>query len=106
VNELEELVADLDLRYLVDRVWCSASIGFEKPRSRFFESVASDLGIAPIQAVMVGDSFVADVIGVRGARIPAIWVRRPNIEQYRWHAETLFGAVELMLRENGEESSL
>lgn len=74
VPELADLVADLGLADLLDALFNSALIGFEKPHPRAFRGALDGLG-APDQVWMVGDQLRADVEGAEAVGIPAILVR-------------------------------
>lgn len=57
-------------------VLASAAVGAAKPDPGIFEAACEALGVAPSQAVMIGDDPWADVDGACGAGIPVIHVRR------------------------------
>ena len=54
----------------------SGEVGSGKPNREVFLQVASELGVSPDEAVMVGDSWDRDVVGAQGAGIAAVWVAR------------------------------
>jgi len=54
----------------------SVEVGVGKPDPRIFEIAAERLGVAPSDAVYVGDSLVRDVAGAHAARMRAIWIDR------------------------------
>ncbi len=54
----------------------SAEVGVGKPDPRIFTLTADRLGVAPGDAVMVGDSLVRDVGGAKSAGMPAVWIDR------------------------------
>lgn len=65
---------DTGLSDYVDRVVLSEDVGINKPDRRIFEYALSlGAGFAPSEAVMVGDSWTADIIGASNAEIPSIW---------------------------------
>jgi FMN phosphatase YigB (HAD superfamily) len=51
---------------------CSSDIGRRKPHPLVFEHALRELGVAPGEAVMVGDSFENDVRGARAAGMTAV----------------------------------
>jgi FMN phosphatase YigB (HAD superfamily) len=53
----------------------SCDLGYMKPHPRIFEHALEHLGIAPGDAVMVGDSIRADVVGSQALGMTAIWRR-------------------------------
>ncbi|MFH1469749.1 MAG: HAD-IA family hydrolase [Pseudomonadota bacterium] len=65
------IVEGLGLDALVDTVVISAEVGIEKPDPRIFHLACDRLGVAPAEAVHVGDSLGSDVRGARGAGLTA-----------------------------------
>jgi putative hydrolase of the HAD superfamily len=61
------LLEDLDLAGWLDAVVDSAVVGFEKPDPRIFRRAAEMLGVAPTEAIHVGDLYSVDVVGARAA---------------------------------------
>ncbi len=65
-----------------DTVSWSEEMGFEKPDPRIFALVLERIGAGPEEAVYVGDSLAADVLGAEGAGITPIHAdhrrRRPD----------------------------
>lgn len=74
VPELPELISALGLDQLIDRVFTSARVGWEKPNAKIFTAALIALG-DPGQAWMVGDNPIADIAGAEAVGIPAILVR-------------------------------
>ncbi|MBX3166622.1 MAG: HAD family hydrolase [Candidatus Eremiobacteraeota bacterium] len=54
----------------------SSDYGFRKPDSRLFEKALAELGVAPEQAVYIGDSPYRDAYGAQRAGLVGCWVRR------------------------------
>lgn len=75
IPELPQLVTGLGLGPYIDAVFCSASIGYEKPHPEAFRIALSATG-RPRHAWMVGDNPVADVDGATAVGLPATLVRR------------------------------
>jgi putative hydrolase of the HAD superfamily len=88
VPELGQIVAGLGLADMVEHVSCSAETGYEKPHARAYASVLDRLH--PVEAWMVGDNVVADVLGAEAVGLPAVLVRRPDPRAARY-ADTLAG---------------
>jgi len=65
------IVAGLGLDRAVDAVLISAAVGVAKPDPHIFLRACDLLGVAPSEAVHVGDSRSADVEGARGAGLSA-----------------------------------
>jgi putative hydrolase of the HAD superfamily len=74
VPELSTLVEQLGLGGLVERVFSSASTGYEKPHPEAFRLALRAFGDPP-RRWMVGDNPTADVAGAEAIGIPAILVR-------------------------------
>jgi putative hydrolase of the HAD superfamily len=74
VPELAQLVEQLGLAGLIDRVFSSATIGYEKPHPEIYRHVL-DACQEPRERWMIGDNPIADVQGAQAAGIPAILVR-------------------------------
>jgi HAD superfamily hydrolase (TIGR01509 family) len=62
------------LRDLLDFVVDSAIVGVEKPDPRIFEIACERAGVAPHEAVHVGDIYEVDVVGARKAGLAALLV--------------------------------
>jgi putative hydrolase of the HAD superfamily len=74
VPELEALVHALGLSDLVEHVFSSALIGYDKPHPEAFRHALRECG-DPVRRWMVGDNPVADVAGARALGIPAVLIR-------------------------------
>jgi putative hydrolase of the HAD superfamily len=61
---------------LIDALVVSEAVGVSKPDPAIFRRALEQVDAAPADAVMVGDSWPADVEGARGAGIRAIWFNR------------------------------
>jgi putative hydrolase of the HAD superfamily len=96
VPELRQIVAALGLEDVVALVSCSAVTGYEKPHPQAFASVLDRL--RPAQAWMIGDNFLADVLGPEELGIPAVFVRRPDPRAVRY-ADSLTGVPALLMEE-------
>jgi len=74
-DSLEVLLANLDLGPF-DAILSSATVRSEKPDPRIFELALERLGVAPEEALHVGDSHGNDVVGARLVGIEAVLVDR------------------------------
>ncbi|HEY8154849.1 MAG TPA: HAD family hydrolase [Myxococcota bacterium] len=54
----------------------SDAVGLRKPRPEIFEAVLARLGVAPGEALHVGDSLRADVVGAAGLGMRTAWLTR------------------------------
>jgi len=83
-NLLEEQRDKLEFCALtpyVDALVVSGDVGISKPEPGIFRIALERLGVSGDEAVMVGDSWAADIVGARRAGIRAIWFnpwRRPR----------------------------
>jgi putative hydrolase of the HAD superfamily len=61
------------LEPFVDALVVSEEIGVPKPDPAIFDAALQRVACGPDEAVMVGDSWAADIVGARAAGIRAIW---------------------------------
>jgi HAD superfamily hydrolase (TIGR01549 family) len=61
-----------------DTIVISVEFGWRKPKPFVFNKVLSSLGVAAEEAIFVGDSFEADVIGAKSVGMSTIWVNKRN----------------------------
>jgi putative hydrolase of the HAD superfamily len=66
----------LGIRPAMTAILVSEAVGLAKPDPRVFHLVLEQLGVAPSQAVYVGDHPLVDVQGASDAGLTAIWLRR------------------------------
>jgi putative hydrolase of the HAD superfamily len=52
----------------------SACVGYVKPDPRIFFTALAELGVAPAQALFVGDSLRRDMAGARAIGMPHVWL--------------------------------
>lgn len=94
VPELPEIATSLGLDDVVDRVFTSAEMGYEKPRREAY-AIATQWCDEPATVWMVGDNPVADVEGAEAVGIPAILVRSEDPGGVRY-ARDLFGVADYL----------
>jgi HAD superfamily hydrolase (TIGR01549 family) len=75
-SSLREILAGLELDRHVDFVLPSGAVGVAKPNPAFFAIALDAAGVAPADALMVGDSYRADVRGAWAAGMDAVWLNR------------------------------
>src|SRR5579871_2343750 len=73
MDETREKIAFCGLTSLVDVVVVSGDEGISKPDPRIFHIALGRLGVAAADAVMVGDSWAADITGASRAGMRAVW---------------------------------
>lgn len=76
VKDVNNLVDRAGLRPYFDRIWISADVGVRKPHPRIFEISLDSMNIRPKEAVMVGDSLNADILGANNIGMASIWITR------------------------------
>ena len=73
VPELARIVECLGFAPYLDRIFCSALIGVEKPHPAFFNQVLHELGVSD-EIWVIGDNVKADIMGAKAAGLRAILV--------------------------------
>jgi HAD superfamily hydrolase (TIGR01509 family) len=79
--ETRDKLVFCDLLPLVDALVVSGDEGIAKPDPRIFHTALERLGVTAADAVMVGDSWAADIVGAARAGIHPVWFnprRRPR----------------------------
>ncbi len=74
--DLNRLIDNHRLRGYFEVVVISADEGIRKPDPRIFANTLSRLGVSAENAVMVGDTLPADILGARMSNIRSVWVTR------------------------------
>jgi HAD superfamily hydrolase (TIGR01662 family) len=69
-----------DLTQFFGVILSSAAVGLRKPRSDIFEKALAALDTKPSEAVFVGDSLQADMIGARTAGMRSIHILRKPVD--------------------------
>lgn len=75
-SRLGEIFDTLGVSRYLDFVLASGAAGAAKPNPRFYHMAAQAAGVAPHQAIMIGDSYHADVLGARAAGMDALLLDR------------------------------
>ncbi len=78
-GRLTGLLDALGLGVLLDTVVSSADVGLHKPDPRIFELACARLGIAPREAVHVGDHHYADVLGASSVGMTPVLIDRQEM---------------------------
>jgi putative hydrolase of the HAD superfamily len=74
--EQQEKMAQCGLDEFVDALIVSEKVGVVKPDPLIFRVALDRLAVSKEDAVMVGDSWAADVEGARAAGISVVWFNR------------------------------
>lgn len=73
LDEQQDKLQHCGLTPFVDELVASEDVGISKPARGIFEIALARAGVTAESAVMVGDSWVNDIQGARGAGIAAVW---------------------------------
>ena len=61
--------------------YCAADVGARKPHPAMFEQALAHAGVAPHEAVHVGDHPVDDVRGAAGAGMASVWLNLASVAE-------------------------
>ncbi len=75
-SNLRAILAELRLDEHLDFILPSGAVGVAKPNPAFYRLALEAVGVEPAEAVMVGDSYRADVRGAWSAGMDAVWLDR------------------------------
>jgi HAD superfamily hydrolase (TIGR01549 family) len=75
-SNLRGILAELGLDRWLDFVLPSGAVGVAKPDPAFYRLALEAAGVSPDDALMVGDSYRADVRGAWSAGMDALWLDR------------------------------
>jgi HAD superfamily hydrolase (TIGR01509 family) len=98
---IEQMLVEIGLRDLLSAVVDSSVVGFTKPDPRIFAVALERMGVAPGEALMIGDSPSADVDGAHAAGIRAAlidpydfypWSRAPRFTDVAAVTDALLAA--------------
>lgn len=67
-------IQKLGLTPYIDFLVTSEEVGVEKPHPSMFNNALAKLACAPTEALMIGDSYVKDIIGANALGISGIWI--------------------------------
>ena len=95
VPELGLIAKHLGLDRLIEEVYNSAEIGYEKPHPEIYNRALAKYGHAD-KLWMIGDNILADVLGAEQVGIKAILVRRADTRA-KHQFEDLYGVQEFVL---------
>jgi HAD superfamily hydrolase (TIGR01509 family) len=75
-SNLRGILSTLGLDRYLDFVLPSGAVGVAKPNPDFYRMALDHAGVEPAEALMVGDSYRADVRGAWSAGMDAVWLNR------------------------------
>ncbi len=82
-QDIRAALRRVDLDRWLDKIYCFKKIGFRKPSPEFFAYILEDLGLPREQVIMVGDDYVADVLGARQCGLEGGMVQQEYLEGFR-----------------------
>ncbi|WP_218081479.1 HAD-IA family hydrolase [Anthocerotibacter panamensis] len=82
-RRVESVLTGLGLMAYFHHLVYSTRAGSAKPDSRIFLQALELVGAQPAQALHVGDSWSADVLGAQGVGLSALWLDRANQDPER-----------------------
>ncbi len=68
------VLRDHGVDHFFELILISEEFGRRKPHPAIFISVLEKLGVAPSEAMYIGDSWDDDVVGAHNAGIPSVWI--------------------------------
>jgi HAD superfamily hydrolase (TIGR01549 family) len=74
--DLNRLIDNHKLRDYFEIIVISGDEGIRKPDPRIFINTLNKLGVKPENAIMVGDTLNADILGAQKTRMHSVWVTR------------------------------
>ena len=75
-KDVQELIERFGIRGFFDFVLTSAACFYRKPHPRSFEIALAHWNVHPAEAIMIGDSLEADILGAKQIGMKTIWVTR------------------------------
>ncbi|GAB4503641.1 MAG: HAD family hydrolase [Anaerolineales bacterium] len=91
-SQIRAALARVGLDTHIQRIYCFKNTGLKKSPA-FYQYILQDLGAAPAQAVMVGDSFENDVLAANQAGLYAIWFNPDTNEKREADRHTTIHAL-------------
>jgi HAD superfamily hydrolase (TIGR01549 family) len=73
---VEAALADFGIRDRFEVVVVSADVGWRKPHPEIFQETLRRMGVGAHEAVFVGDTPEADIVGPQGVGMDVIWIDR------------------------------
>jgi len=74
--DLNRLIDNHDLRDYFEIIVISADEGIRKPDPQIFLNTLSRMGVKPEDAIMIGDTLPADILGARNVGMRSVWITR------------------------------
>lgn len=89
-DDVQKLVDKNCIRPYFDLILTSAAVGIRKPQPQIFYEAMIRMDTRPEEAVMVGDTLGADILGALNVGMSSIWItRRANTAENREVRDTI-----------------
>jgi HAD superfamily hydrolase (TIGR01662 family) len=75
-QDVQQLARGFNIHHYFDFILTSAACSYRKPHRRIFELALAKWYLLPAEAVMVGDSLIADVQGAQNVGMYGVWLNR------------------------------
>jgi 5'-nucleotidase len=75
-QDVQTLIDKGQIRPFLDLILVSAAVGIRKPNPKIFQMALDHFGVTAQEAVMVGDTLGADILGANHLGIPSVWINR------------------------------
>lgn len=75
-SDANTLIDKFNLRNYFEVILISAEEKIRKPDTRIYSRALKQMEVSPDQAVMVGDTLTADILGAQNAGMYGIWIKR------------------------------
>lgn len=86
-DNTQTLIDKGGIRPYLEFILSSAAFGRRKPDGGIFLAALEHFRLGPERAVMVGDTYEADIVGGKGVGIHTIWIRHAGIHASRAYPE-------------------
>ena len=96
-KDVMQLVERFQLEHFFDFVLTSAACSYRKPHPLIFKMALAHWNIPANEAIMVGDTLEADILGAQKAGLLGVWITRraqPNVDDLR-HIKPDFSLLSL-----------
>ncbi len=74
--DVQQLIDKAKIRPFLSHIAISGDLGIRKPHPQIFEETLTACSTAPQQAVMIGDTIRADILGANRFGMKSIWISR------------------------------
>ena len=85
---VQRLIDKANIRCYFDIILISAAVGIRKPDPKIFRMALEQWHVEPSSAVMVGDTYEADIVGAHNLGLSTIWITR-RIDKRHYQNQSL-----------------